>query len=98
MKQPTYLKKWIGTTEQAVAPRGTAACFISTELPVVPGNPIFSFCFQQRGLSAENADFDNLLLEKHYFRLSLAKAPPASVIIIKGRKNSSFVPVPEVSL
>lgn len=72
---------------EAAAPnQGVAAIFCSTETPFLNGFLWYSPISQQRSRRVKTDVFNNLLPEKHYFRLNRAEPPFAHVVLTEGQK------------
>lgn len=77
---------------EAAAPnQGAAAFFCSTEIPLLNGFLWYSPISQQRNRRVKTGVFNNLLPEKHYFRLNRAEAPFAHVVLTEGQKRKPSV-------
>ena len=73
---------------EAAAPnQGAAAFFCSTEIPLLNGFLWYFPISQQRNRRVKTGVFNNLLPEKHYFRLNRAEAPFANVVLTEGEKS-----------
>ena len=73
---------------EAAAPnQGAAAFFCSTEIPLLNGFLWYFPISQQRNRRMETGVFNNLLPEKHYFRLNRAETPFANVVLTEGEKS-----------
>lgn len=73
---------------EAAAPnQGAAAFFCSTEIPLLNGFLWYSPISQQRNRRVKTGVFNNLLPEKHYFRLNRAETPFANVVLTEGEKS-----------
>lgn len=96
MRRLCIMENWIFYRE-AADPQRAAASLISTRTCELPGKTAFPILSQQRNRHTKNAVFYGLLLQKHYFRLRLAKDITANVI----RTESTiirFLTCPEVAL
>ena len=73
---------------EAAAPnQGAAAFFCSTEIPLLNGFLWYFPISQQRNRRVKTGVFNNLLPEKHYFRLNRAETPFANVVLTEGEKS-----------
>ena len=73
---------------EAAAPnQGAAAFFCSTEIPLLNGFLWYFPISQQRSRRVKIDVFNNLLPEKHYFRLNRAETPFANVVLTEGEKS-----------
>ena len=73
---------------EAAAPnQGAAAFFCSTETPFLNGFLWYFPISQQRNRRVKTGVFNNLLPEKHYFRLNRAETPFANVVLTEGEKS-----------
>lgn len=77
--------------EAAAPSQGAAAFFCSTEIPLLNGFLWYSPISQQRNRRVKTGVFNNLLPEKHYFRLNRAEPPFAHVVLTEGQKRKPSV-------
>ena len=77
---------------EAAAPnQGAAAFFCSTEIPLLNGFLWYFPISQQRNRRVKTGVFNNLLPEKHYFRLNRAETPFADVVLTEGQKRKPSI-------